>query len=400
MKVLVIDDDPFVLKLFSRQLSMLGFRKIDLFQRASEALSQLVGDAHVDTLVFCDLQMPEMDGIEFVRHLAHHGYRGSLVLVSGEDNRILQSAQRLADTYQLNILGCLQKPVKPHTLRSILNAKLPPMLGGSRDDLKIYSHKELKRALTQNELVNFYQPKIEVTTGRMTGVETLVRWQHPTDGLVFPNQFISVAEQHGLINDLTECVLSNALHQIRQWKDAGLSFHVAVNISMDNVTSLDFPDRLEAVAKAFEAPLSSLILEVTESRLMQDRQASLDIFTRLRLKNTGLSIDDFGTGHSSLVQLRDMPFDELKIDRGFVHGAYREGSEKAIFEASLGMAKKLGIRSVAEGVEDANDWAFLRTTECDLAQGFYIGKPMLASELENWIGTWKERSKSLLGLAH
>jgi EAL domain-containing protein (putative c-di-GMP-specific phosphodiesterase class I) len=143
-------------------------------------------------------------------------------------------------------------------------------------------------------------------------------------------------------------------------------------------------------------PASSLVLEVTESRLMKDALASLDILARLRLKRIGLSIDDFGTGHSSLAQLRDIPFAELKIDRSFVHGAGRDSSLRAIVEASIGMARQLAMTTVAEGVEDREDWDFLRTTGCDFAQGYFIAKPMPASEVNVWITAWEARRPDIV----
>jgi EAL domain-containing protein (putative c-di-GMP-specific phosphodiesterase class I) len=166
---------------------------------------------------------------------------------------------------------------------------------------------------------------------------------------------------------------------------------MAVNVSMDNLSELEFPDWVERAAKDAGYPLTNLVLEVTESRLMKDALTPIEILTRLRLKRIGLSIDDFGTGHSSLAQLRDIPFTELKVDRGFVHDACRDASLRAIFEASLGMARQLGLRTVAEGVENQEDWDFLRAGACDLAQGNFIARPMPGGELAAWIGEWGTR---------
>jgi EAL domain-containing protein (putative c-di-GMP-specific phosphodiesterase class I) len=274
-----------------------------------------------------------MDGVEFVRHLARIGYAGGLVLVSGEDGRILQAVEKLAKAHNLNVLGALHKPVSPEQLQHILDGKSRRVARALVR--KIYEPDELRRAIAGGELVNYYQPKVALATGTIAGVETLVRWRHPQDGLVFPDQFIVMAEEHGLIDQLTRAVLTGALRQARLWQDAGLSLHVAVNVSMDNLAALEFPDFVAREMGKAGVPLTSLVLEVTESRLMKDSLAPLDILARLRLKRIGLSIDDFGTGHSSLAQLRDIPFDELKVDRGFVHGACRDASLRAIFERAL-----------------------------------------------------------------
>lgn len=225
-------------------------------------------------------------------------------------------------------------------------------------------------------------------------METLVRWRHPQDGMVFPDQFIGVAEAHGLIDDLTRVVLTGALAQAKVWQDAGWVLRVAVNVSMVSLTSLDFPDFVAGLAAQAGVPPQEVVLEVTESRLMRDLRAPLEILTRLRLKRFRLSIDDFGTGSSSLAQLRDLPFDELKIDKSFVHRAWTDETLRAMYDASLGLARQLGMEVVAEGVEDRNDWDLLRRTGCDLAQGYFIARPMPAADLSGWMVDWQERVRS------
>jgi EAL domain-containing protein (putative c-di-GMP-specific phosphodiesterase class I) len=265
---------------------------------------------------------------------------------------------------------------------------------GVRSTVKTYPADQVRRAIDNLELLNVYQPKVAVATGKVVGVETLVRWRHPTDGMVYPDQFIGVAEEHLLIDGLTQVVIGSALAQARRWQDAGLALHVAVNVSMGNLTSLKFPDMLADLAAEAGVAAPEIVLEITESRLMPKIVAVLDVLTRLRLKRFRLSIDDFGTGHSSLAQLRDIPFDELKVDRGFVHGASSNEKKRAICDASLGLARQLGISVVAEGVEDEEDWRFLRREGCDFAQGYYIAKPMAGQDLPTWIETWDERVRA------
>ncbi len=227
-------------------------------------------------------------------------------------------------------------------------------------------------------------------TGRVAGVETLVRWRHPVDGMVFPDQFIGVAEAHGLIDDLTRTVLAGAFAQSRLWQNAGLMLQVAINLSMDNLASLDFLDEIAGLAAKAGVPPQMVELEVTETRLMEDLRTPLEVLSRLRLKRFRLSIDDFGIGNSSLAQLRDLPFDELKIDQSFVHGAHGNMKLQAMFDSSLGLAKRLGMEVVAEGVEDMADWDFVRKTGCDISQGYFIAKPMPAADLPAWIQSWQK----------
>jgi EAL domain-containing protein (putative c-di-GMP-specific phosphodiesterase class I) len=205
-----------------------------------------------------------------------------------------------------------------------------------------------------------------------------------------------MAEEHDLIGELTVTVLRTALGQLGRWSAEGLQLDMAVNVSMDNLGALDFPDLVEREAQAAGVKPARLVLEVTESRLMTAPLSSLDILTRLRLKHIGLAIDDFGTGHSSLSQLRDIPFDELKVDRGFIHGAHADGSLQAIVEASVGMARQMGIRTVAEGIEDIDDWRYVRQAGVDVAQGYFIAKPMAAAQIPAWAVAWNRGFERLL----
>ncbi|NMG31846.1 EAL domain-containing response regulator [Aromatoleum evansii] len=396
MNILVIDDETFVRKLLVHQLGRMGFERVQACASAREALSLLEEGSAKPELIFCDLQMPEMDGVEFVRHLVRVGYEGGLVLVSGEDERVVQTAAKLARAHKLKVLGALSKPVSIETLKRILADDQAQSPAQGSKERKTYSAERLRRAIADGELVNHYQPKVEFASGAVAGFETLVRWRHPQDGLIPPDQFIPLAEESGLINELTRSVLRTALRHARAWGDDGYPLQVAVNVSMDNLVSLDFPDFVERALGEAGIAASGLLLEVTESRLMKDPLTPLEVLARLRLKRVGLSIDDFGTGHSSLAQLRDIPFSELKIDRGFVHGAWRDASLRAILEASLGMARQLGMKTVAEGVEDREDWDFLRIRGCELAQGWFIAKALPPEQIADWIADWEVRRPTVV----
>jgi EAL domain-containing protein (putative c-di-GMP-specific phosphodiesterase class I) len=391
INILVLDDDIFMLKLLDHMLANLGYISVTLYDNGQSALDHIDGSDAGTNLILLDLNMPEMDGVEFVRHLVARDYGGSLIMISGEDERILQSAEKLVQAHKISVLGHLHKPITADGLSALLDKWSPPALGGPRKTKKIYSADEVRDAIHHSELVNYYQPKVVVASGEVVGVETLVRWLHPQDGMVFPDQFIGVAEANNLINDLTRVVLTGALTQAKIWQQAGLTLGVAVNVSMDNLNSLDFPDLVARIANKAGVQPQQVVLEVTESKLMLDQRAPLDILTRLRLKRFRLSIDDFGTGNSSLSQLRDIPFDELKIDQGFVHGAWANETLRAMYDASLRLARQLNMNVVAEGVEDRADWDFLQKTGCDLAQGYFIARPMPADDLQNWIEDWHER---------
>ncbi len=396
MKILVVDDDPFMLQVLKRQLTLASSKEIIACTSAEQALSLMRQEDGTIGLVILDLQMPDMDGIECVRHLARIGYSGKLLLLSGEDERILSTAQSLARGHGLNVLDAIRKPISLQHLSQVLAQSQPSAatLNGGLGEL--CDPADLVRGIAAGELVNHYQPKVLLASGAVDGVEALVRWQHPRHGLIYPDRFIPVAEQHGLIDELTRCVMRQALHDARQWRQQGLDFNIAVNVSMDNISSLLFPDFVTELAAETGMPLEQLTLEVTESQLMAEPLKALDSLTRMRLKRIGLSIDDFGTGYSSLAQLRDIPFSELKIDRSFVHEANRDPTRKTIFDAILGMAEQLGMSTVAEGVEDADDWNYLKQTgRCRLAQGYFIARPMPAGQISAWLDRWHDQMHRL-----
>ena len=396
LSILILDDESFMLKLHEHMLNNFGFNKVTTYDNGKSALASLDSSSCQPDLILLDINMPEMDGIEFIRHLVEKSYSGSIILVSGEDARILQTVERLVSAHKIPIVGYVQKPINPQEMSALLDAWAPSCYLSPQVARKIYAADDLRAAIDNHELVNYYQPKVDVATRKVMGVESLVRWRHPKDGMIFPDQFIGVAEDNGLINDLTRLVMSEAFSQTKKWRDAGLSLRVALNISMENLVLLEFTDYVTtAAAKAGIVP-DDIVLEVTESRLMSNLSSPLEILTRLRLQRFHLSIDDFGTGHSSLIQLRDLPFNELKVDQAFVHGAASNETLRSIYNASLSLAQQLNMQSVAEGVENQADWDFILNSGCDLAQGYFIAKPMPAGEIHDWIIKWEANIKNTI----
>jgi EAL domain-containing protein (putative c-di-GMP-specific phosphodiesterase class I)/ActR/RegA family two-component response regulator len=348
-KILIIDDDPCINKLLTEQFKQLGYLHVTCCESAGQGLALLKTEGEFFDLVFCDLQMPQMDGIELLQKLADIKYSGNIVLISGEGDSILKSAGKLAKDSGLNIPALLQKPVSLATLWQTLTKDTTICTTKSAIPPPCYKPETIKQAIDNGEFENYYQPKVELKTGRVYGVEALVRWNHPEDGLVSPAQFISIIEQHKLMNSLTERVLKNALYDMQQWQSASPDLIMAVNVSMDDLTDLSFADKVIAELNSAGITPCKLVLEVTESQLMKEPLTALNILTRLRLHHVGLSVDDFGTGYSSLIQLKNLPFTELKIDYAFVHGAHCEPALKSIFDGCLDMSKELDLKSVAEG---------------------------------------------------
>lgn len=394
-RVVLVDDDAFMLGLVGRMLAAQGVAGVETFSDGGAALAAITPEraAGAPLLVISDLNMPGMDGVEFIRHLAERRFSGALALLSGEDARLLRSAEALVRAHRLRLLGTLAKPVSPDNLRRVLEAwQGPPgSQDGARPEAAAIEPAALRSALDDDRLELHYQPKVGLRDGEPVGVEALVRLRDPSDGLIYPDRFIALAESQGLIGEITRRVVRQAIAQAARWHREGHLLAVSVNVTMKDLASVDFADFvIEAAHDAAVAP-GKLVLEVTESTAIALPERVLDVLTRLRLHRVGLSIDDFGTGFSSLRQLDDLPFTELKIDRGFVQGAHREPSRRAIVEASAQLARRLRLDSVAEGVEDEDDWNGVRDAGIDLAQGYFIARPMPAAQLEAWLAQWGAR---------
>ena len=243
---------------------------------------------------------------------------------------------------------------------------------------------DLRRAMDDGELAVVYQPKVHLATGAVHGVEALVRWEHPSRGLVLPASFVGHAEHTGLIRPLTIHVLEAALAQVGDWRRAGLDLTVAVNLSVRNLLDRGLPGDVAGLLRKWDVPATALELELTESTIMADPQRARTILEALHDLGVGLSIDDFGTGWSSLGNLRSLPVDEIKIDRSFVTGMTQEGNDATIVQSTIDLGRNLGLRVVAEGVEDDDVRRELAALGCDLGQGYLFGRPMSGDELVAW----------------
>ena len=249
---------------------------------------------------------------------------------------------------------------------------------------------DLREAIADSQLRLYYQPKAELQTGLVKSVEALVRWQHPTLGFIPPDQFIPLAEQTGLIVPLTHWVVATAIEQCRHWLDGGLELRVAVNLSMRNLRDTNLPDTIESLLAQYRVPPHLLYVEITESAVMGDVEHTLQVLNRLFALGVRIAIDDYGTGYASLSYLKRLPADELKIDRAFVQHLTTDQSDQAIVRSTVNMAHSLGMCVVAEGVEDQATWDLLETLRCDIAQGYYLSRPIPAQDLERWLDERKE----------
>ena len=254
----------------------------------------------------------------------------------------------------------------------------------------------LRRAIDDGELMVYYQPKARLSDGAIIGAEALVRWQHPEYGMLPPDDFISIAERSGLIGSLTNFVLRRAIAQCRSWHARGWDLNVAVNLSVVGLIDVDLPEAIDGMLRVAGLDPSYLTMEITESSIM-DTGRTVAAIERLARLGVRLSIDDFGTGYSSLSYLQKLPVHEVKVDKSFVMSMSNKPSDAAIVKSIVDLAHNLDLKTVAEGVEDSASWQRLERMGCDIAQGYYMSRPIPGDAFDEWLTAWPERRLELIG---
>jgi EAL domain-containing protein (putative c-di-GMP-specific phosphodiesterase class I) len=334
------------------------------------------------------LSMASTDGIEAIRFLAERHSMAGLILISDADSRVLSAASRLARARGLRVLGTLARPFSATQFNTVLVHPEPELREATRVLQARLAREELRDCMASGMIQTWFQPKICVRSLNFVAAEALVRLDHPKLGLLRPNAFLAMAEESGLIIELTETVTRDAFAWGALWRSHGIGLQVAVNISPLLLTNQDLPQTLLEWANELALPPESVVLEVTESQLSEDPVSALETLTRLRLNGFQLSIDDFGTGYSTMTQLNEIPYSEMKLDQRFVRNAARDPEARAIVESSIELGHKLGMRVVAEGIEQQTDWDLISELGCDEGQGYFLARPMRPECLGEWLGHW------------
>ncbi|MFI4889843.1 MAG: EAL domain-containing protein [Steroidobacterales bacterium] len=396
-RILIADDDDFMLDCLEEVLGQLGLKQIDRARDGNELLVYVDQPAKCPDLIFCDLDMDGMDGIECLRHLADRHFRGAIIAVSGASPRLLGSMADLAREHRIYFLGAIAKPIDSESIRSAIvafgarsPAKIAPRVDGRRSTP--LAPDEIRNGIAAGCVDVFFQPKVAIADRKVVGAEALLRWRDPVRGVMPPLSVVQVAEAHGFVKELTRAVYGKAIIHLAEWWRCGHGITMAINLSMEDLVVLDLPDLLLELTRSAGTDPTHVILEITETRLMVNFASSLEVIGRLRLKGFRLSIDDFGTGYANHEKLVRMPFDEIKIDRAFVHNAASDSTARAVLESSVDLGHILGMRVVGEGTETQEDWNLLAAIGCDIAQGYYLAKPVPADQFMDWKISWEARN--------
>lgn len=374
--VLVVEDHPFQRSMIVRMLHAIGVQEVFEAADGRQALALIENNASID-LMLCDLDMPEMDGMELIRHIGETK-RSIAILISSEKSKsLLHSVEMMAKAYSVNIIGSIEKPLNPLLLKELITqysftnkSQCTPPIAQS------FSLEEILHGIQQKQFEPFFQPQLNLTTSEIEGTEALARWRHPEHGVVSPYSFISTLEQSGNIDELTFLMLERTASACRNWHEHGFKIKASVNLSLVSLTDTKIADHITQIVRSTGLHPSRLILEITETASMTEIAPALENLSRLRMHGFGLAVDDYGTGFSNLKQLTRIPFTELKIDQSFITGCATDSALLSIVESSVNMAHRLNIRCIAEGVETRSEWEILKTIQCNIAQGYYISMPL------------------------
>lgn len=397
-RVLVVEDQAFQRRALVRVLKSLGFAQVIEAGDGRQALELLAGAGASVDLVITDLDMPTMDGIALMRHIGQHAPQAGIVLLSAVDHRLLDAVEWLARELHIPLLAILAKPVTAQALRAIQATLCDRDRGRAHAAASVvappeFTVSDIAQGLAAGQFEAFLQPKISFAEGQIVGAEALARWRHPRFGWVAPLTFIDTIEASPLIEPFSLAMLESAAWGVRWLQACDLPGQIALNASPAWLDQPGMADRLSQAVARLGLPVERLTIEVTESTANSNLGAALENLARLRLRGFTLSVDDFGTGFSSLTRLLHSPFSELKLDRSFVSGVERNTPRWHVIESTLTLARKLGLKTVAEGVETQAEWQLLKEAGCDCLQGYLVAKPMGRDDFLRWATGYRRASE-------
>ncbi|MBD2518996.1 EAL domain-containing response regulator [Nostoc sp. FACHB-973] len=397
-KILIIEDEESVRE---NILDLLEAENFETIAAPNGRIGVNLAISEVPDLILCDMMMPELDGYGVLTALRQDPTTATIPFI------FLTAKSAKSDFRRGMDLGADDYVTKPFTRAELLSAimnrlekhatlkrYLSPQtalhnLSPKMQLLEISLHRAIKQHNFQ-EFEIYYQPIVDIASGKIVAAESLLRWQSPELGVIYPTEFIPLAESTGLIVPIGKWVVKKVCEQIKSWRDAGIySLNVAVNLSVLEFNQPDFIQKIVNFIETNKLQADCLELELTESMIMQDINSAIATMNKLRSLGVKIAIDDFGTGYSSLIYLKNLPINTLKIDRYFIHNVANDPQKSAITKALIQMAHNLNLDVVAEGVETEAELAFLRQHNCNSMQGFLFSRPLPAAEFENFLLTNK-----------
>ncbi|WLI10904.1 EAL domain-containing response regulator [Pseudomonas sp. FP603] len=386
LRVLVLEDHAFQRSVAVNMLRALGCREVFEASDGAQALAVLQAQGPVD-IALCDLQMEGMDGLEFLQRVGASGQVKSIIISSSLSADLRRAVHQIVSLLGLVLLGDVGKPLHAEVLAHLLKKYLynPPAEYLSGNAVELATEQDVRRALAEQQLQPWYQPKFNLLTGEVCGVEVLCRWQHPLQGIISPAVFMPILERCGLMDELLFTQLDQALRLQRHLRHRGFTLNMAFNLQALQLANSELTSTIKGILAAHSASGFSLTFELTESGLLEAPAISLESLVRLRMMGCRLSIDDFGAGFSSLQRLCQLPFTEIKLDAEFVRTLEHEPRCRAVISSTLALGETLGMAVVIEGIETDAQRQQLLELGCTQGQGYWYARPMSGDDLLNWL---------------
>jgi len=389
INVLVIDDSKTMLQVMHGVLQELKVQKIDCFQFPRQAVDHVRLNLETYHLIFVDLNMPDMDGMEVIEQLSDMKFKGAVAIFSEMDDRVISLAADVTRKRRIHLLSCINKPITQNKIATVLN-KCQLLFNNGNLNKRPMDIVDIRNSIRENRLIPYFQPKVDSQTGRLHGFETLARISIPgVVDAVLPDRFISVAEKHELIGKLTYQLIDNAFSQFNNlFEKLNTNCKIALNISPSMLDDRELPNALMSLILKHNISINDVIVEITEKGAIESTQ-QLESLNRLRIKGFGLSLDDYGTGFTNIHQLKTLPYTEIKIDRSLIHNIAKDSLSQVIVESLLHIAQELDIDVIAEGIEKREDFDYLiGMHEPLILQGHIISKPKPMQDACRWYKNW------------
>jgi len=387
LRFLIVDDDDDQRFLLAGTLARMGMKNVVEASSGRAALELLGRDGSGVDIVITDLQMPDVDGMELVRCIGQRRLPVAVILITALAGDLLQSAASMTEAYHVKMIGAIDKPATKDKLFTLLTRYRAPESAPAAIAAAKYipTTEEVLNGFAGAQFEPFFQAILDMETGKVVGAEALARWRHPIHGILGPDVFMPPLTRAGFLDELSWIMLALSAMEARRWRDAGFGITVSVNLSAMSLADPGYAESVTEIVSGHGIEPSRMILELTETEEILNAAAALENVTRLRMNGFGLAVDDYGVGYSSMHELSRMPFTEVKIDRTFVKSAAVDERPRLMIEQIVAIARQLGLKTVAEGVETRIESEMLKRLGCDRIQGHFVAKPLAGEEFMAWM---------------